>query len=152
VLPSVGTEQVARFEVHPIQSVTVTDQQFLKGDKNGKPVVIGGELQMPVGEGRFPAVILVHGSGGVGAREDRWAQQLNGIGVAAFILDAFTGRGIVQTNTDQSQLESLAMIGDAYRALAVLSKHPRIEASKIALMGFSKGGDVALHASMKRFQ
>src|SRR5207237_8067537 len=75
----------------------------------------------------------------------------NGIGVAVLILDAFTGRGIVQTNTDQSQLESLAMIGDAYRVLAVLSKHPRIDASKSALMGFSKGGDVALHASMKRF-
>ena len=44
------------------------------------------------------------------------------------------------------------MIGDAYRALAVLSKHPRIDPSKIALMGFSKGGDVALHASMRRFQ
>ena len=44
------------------------------------------------------------------------------------------------------------MIGDAYRALAVLSKHPRVVASEIALMGFSKGGDVALHASMKRFQ
>jgi dienelactone hydrolase len=152
VLPSVAWGQVARIEVHPIESVTVTNQQFLNGDKNGKRVVIGGELQLPRGEGRFPAVILVHGSGGVGAREDRWAHELNGIGVAVFILDTFTGRGIVQTNTDQSQLGTLSMIGDAYRALAVLAKHPRIVASKIALMGFSKGGDVALHASMKRFQ
>lgn len=88
VLSSVALAQIARIEVHPIQSVTVTDQQFLKGDKNGEPVVIGGELQMPVGEGRFPAVILVHGWGGVGASIDRWAHQLNGIGVAVFILDA----------------------------------------------------------------
>jgi dienelactone hydrolase len=152
VLPSASPAQVARIEVHPIQSVTVTNQQFLNGDKDGKRVVIGGELQLPPGEGRFPAVLLVHGSGGVGAREDRWAHELNGIGVAVFMLDTFTGRGIVQTNTDQSQLETLAMIGDAYRALTALSKHPRIDASKIALMGFSKGGDVALHASMKRFQ
>ena len=143
---------MARIEVHPIDSVTVTNQQFLNGDKNGKRVVIGGELQLPRGEGRFPAVVLVHGSGGVGAREDRWAHELNEIGVAVFILDTFTGRGIVETNTDQSQLGSLPMIGDAYRALAVLSKHPHIVASEIALMGFSKGGDVALHASMKRFQ
>ena len=70
VLPSVAG-QVARIEVHPIDSVTVTNQQFLNGDKNGKRVVIGGELQLPRGEGRFPAVVLVHGSGGVGAREDR---------------------------------------------------------------------------------
>jgi dienelactone hydrolase len=152
VLPAVAWGQVARIEVHPIESVTVTNQQFLNGDKNGKRVVIGGELQLPRGEGRFPVVVLVHGSGGVGAREDRWAQQLNGIGIAVFILDTFTGRGIVQTNTDQSQLGTLSMIGDAYRALALLAKHPRIVASKIALMGFSKGGDVALHTSMKRFQ
>lgn len=114
VLPSFLSAQVARIEVHPIESVTVTNQQFLNGDKNGKRVVIGGELQIPQGDGRFPAVILVHGSGGVGAREDRWAHELNGIGVAVFILDTFTGRGIVQTNTDQSQLETLSMIGDAY--------------------------------------
>ena len=152
VLTSVASGQVARIEVHPIESVTVTNQQFLSGDKSGKRVLIGGELRFPRGEGRFPAVVLVHGSGGVGGREDRWAHQLNGIGIAVFILDTFTGRGIVQTNTDQSQLGSLSMIGDAYRALAVLSKHPRIVSSKIALLGFSKGGDVALHASMQRFQ
>jgi len=152
LLPSVALPQVARIEIHPIESTTVTNQQFLNGDKNGKRVVIGGELRFPPGEGRFPGVILVHGSGGVGAREDRWAHELNGIGVAVFILDTFTGRRIVQTNTDQSQLETLSMLGDAYRALAALSQHPRIDASKIALMGFSKGGDVALHASMKRFQ
>jgi dienelactone hydrolase len=152
LLPSVALAQVARIEIHPIESTTVTNQQFLNGDKNGNRVVIGGELRIPLGEGRFPGVILVHGSGGVGAREDRWAHELNGIGVAAFILDTFTGRGIVQTNTDQSQLETLSMIGDAYRALAALSQHPRIDPSKIALMGFSKGGDVALHASIKRFQ
>src|SRR2546428_9379264 len=39
-----------------------------------------------------------------------WAQELNGIGVSAFILDTFTGRGIVNTATDQSQLNSLAVL------------------------------------------
>jgi dienelactone hydrolase len=152
VLPSVASGQVARIEVHPIETVTVTNQQFLNGDNSGKRVVIGGELRLPRGEGRFPAVIVVHGSGGAGAREDRWAHELTELGIAVFILDTFTGRGIVQTNTDQSQLETLSIIGDAYRALALLSKHPRIVTSKIALMGFSKGGDVTLRASMKRFQ
>jgi dienelactone hydrolase len=97
-------------------------------------------------------VVLVHSGGGVGANVDRWAQELNAIGVAAFLIDSFTGRGIVQTCSDQSQLGHLAMIFDAYRALDLLSKHPRVDASRIAVMGFSKGGFAALYSSMKRFQ
>lgn len=61
LLPSVALAQVARIEIHPIESTTVTNQQFLNGDKNGKRVVIGGELRIPLGEGRFPGVILVPG-------------------------------------------------------------------------------------------
>ena len=143
--------QTARIEIHSIETMTLTDQQFLTGVKNGKPAMIGGELRLPPGTERFPAVILLHGSLGVGATVDRWARELNGIGVAAFILYSFTGRGIVQTSTDQSQLGRLNMIMDAYRALTILSKHVRIDVSRIALMGFSRGGQATLYASLKRF-
>lgn len=122
------------------------------GEKNGHQVRIGGALRLPKGNMRVPAVLLVHGSAGIGANVDRWAQEFNELGVAAFLLDCFTGRGIVQTITDQSQLGHLAMIVDVYRALELLSKHPRIDTSRIAVMGFSKGGFAALYASLKRFQ
>src|SRR6266853_3479790 len=144
--------KTARIEIHSIETMTLTDKQFLTGAKNGIPVRIGGELRLPRGLSRVPAVILIHGSGGVGANVDRWAQELNEIDVAALLLDCFTGRGIVQTISDQSQLASLAMIVDAYRALDLLSKHPRIDPSRIAVMGFSKGGFAALYASLNRFQ
>jgi dienelactone hydrolase len=144
--------KTARIEIHSIETVTVTDKQFLTGAKNGIPVSIGGELRLPAGPSRVPAVVLVHGSGGVGANVDRWAQVLNEIDVAALLLDCFTGRGIAQTITDQSQLASLAMIMDSYRALDLLSTHARIDASRIAVMGFSKGGFAALYASLDRFR
>jgi hypothetical protein len=38
---------------------------------------------------------------------------------------------------DQSQLDSLAMLVDAYRALGILAQHPRIDANRIGIMGFS---------------
>ena len=72
-------------------------------------------------------MILIHGSGGISAATDRWAQELNSVGIAAFILDSFTGRGIINTNSDQSQLDSIAMMHDAFAALGKLATHPRID-------------------------
>jgi dienelactone hydrolase len=150
--PAAVHAQVARIEMHTFPSTTLTDQEFLTGIREGKPLVLAGELRLPPGSGRLPAVVLVHGSGGVSGYVDDWASKLNAIGVATFVFDSFTSRGIVDTREDQSQLGRLAMIVDAYRALALLSKHPRVDPGRIALMGFSRGGQATLYASLKRFQ
>ena len=144
--------QVARMEIHPFQSATPTDQEFLTGHE-GKTVTIAGELRLPrATTERQPAVILLHGSGGVSGYVVDWEQELNAIGVATFVVDSFTARGIVNTNYDQGQLSQTAMILDAYRALDLLSKHPRLDATRIAVMGFSKGGQAALYSSLNRFR
>ena len=151
--PAARPAQVARMEIHSFQSMTITDQQFLTGQKEGKPVTLAGELRLPrPGNDRLPVVILLHGSGGVSGNVLDWEQDLNAMGVATFVLDSFTPRGIMNTLNNQDQLGRLAMIVDAYRALDVLAKHPRIDPSRIALMGFSRGGQAALLASLKRFQ
>jgi dienelactone hydrolase len=143
----------ARMEIRPVETVTVTTQQFLLGDKNGRPMTLAGELRIPIGAtGKLPAVILAHGSGGLAAYHARWADELNSIGSAAFLLDSFSGRGITSTVNDQSQLDTLAMMVDAYRALAMLAQHPQIDASRIAVMGFSKGAVAAVYSSNERFR
>jgi len=43
----------------------------------------------------------------------RWAQEINNVGVAAFLLDSFSTRGIISTVDDHTELDSLAMIVDA---------------------------------------
>ncbi len=151
--PKVADAQVARIEVHPFRSTTLTDQEFLTGQKEGKPVVIAGELRIPKpGTDRLPAVVLVHGSGGISGYVDDWAQFLNSMGVATFMFDSFTPRGIVSTTDDKDQLGWLTMTVDAYRALEEVAKHPRIDRARIAIMGFSIGGHAALYASLKRFR
>ena len=151
--PLVCSAQIARVELIPFQSVTMSDQDFLNGRTDGKPVTLAGELRIPrPGADKLPAVVLLHGSGGVGTNVVDWGDELNAMGVATFIVDAFTARGIVQTSTQQAVLGRLAMTYDAYRALEVLDKHPRIDGKRVALMGFSRGGQSALYASLKRFQ
>jgi dienelactone hydrolase len=144
--------QAARIEIHTFASLTLSSKQFLTGAKDGPVARIAGALRLPQGTSRTPVVLLVHGSAGIGANVDRWADELNGIGVATFMLDSFTGRGIIETVTDQSRLGHLGMIVDAFRALELLAKHAQVDASRIAVMGFSKGGFVALYSSLKRFQ
>ena len=132
------SDLAARTELRAIDTLTITDQQFLTGDKNGKSVSIAGELRFPQGSpsGKLPAVILLHGSGGI----------------ASLLLDSFSGRGLVSTSTDQALLGRLNMILDAYRAFDVLAAHPRIDAARIAVIGFSRGGQSALYSSLRRFQ
>src|SRR3954470_24273949 len=145
--------QPARIEIHPLDSVHLTNQMFLTGQRSGRSVMLAGELRIAKpGTDKLPAVILVHGSGGIGAATQRWADELNSIGVSAFILDSFAGRGIVSTVADQSQLDSIAMMVDAFKALALLAEHPRIDAKRIAVMGFSKGAVAAVYSSNLRFQ
>jgi dienelactone hydrolase len=153
IFPPTSWAESAKIELYPIQTVTLTDQEFLTGKRDGKPAMIAGELRLPrLGTDRLPAVVIVHGSGGIGGNEDRWARELNEIGVAAFTVDGFTPRGIVSVVADQSQLDALTMVNDAYRALDLLAKHPRIDSTRVGIIGGSRGGRIALSASLKRFQ
>jgi dienelactone hydrolase len=149
---SAGKQIAQRVELHPIASLTLADQQFLTGDANGKPVTLTGEFRIAQGTGRLPVVILMHGSGGVGPNIETWAQQFNAMGISTFVIDGFTGRGMTSVSTNQASLGRLNFILDIYRALDILAKHPRVAPDRIALMGFSRGGQAALYASLTRFQ
>jgi dienelactone hydrolase len=145
--------QVARMEILTFQSMTLTDQEFLSSRKDGKPVTIAGELRLPrPGTDRLPAVVLLHGSGGISGGVTDWEQEFNAMGIATFVIDSFTGRGIASVVNDQSQLGRLTQVFDSYRALEVLEKHPRVDPARIARMGFSRGGQGGVYSGLKRFQ
>ena len=122
-----SNDMAARIELHAINTMTLSDAQFLTGDANGKATVTTGQLRIAAGSGRLPVVVLQHGSGGMAANTDLWEREFNAMGVSTFALDGFTGRGLMQVNTDQALLGRLNFILDIYRSLDVLAKHPRVD-------------------------
>jgi dienelactone hydrolase len=144
-------DMAARTELHAIDTLTLSDSQFLRGDTNARAVVTTGALRIPRGEGRLPVVVLQHGSSGMTANVEMWAREFNETGISTLALDGFTGRGLTDVNSNQALLGRLNFVLDIYRALDVLAKHPRVDPQRIALMGFSRGGQAALYASLTRF-
>ena len=141
----------ARTEVHPVSTLTLSDEQFLKGEGGGRPVTVAGTLRIAQGAGRLPVVVMLHGSSGIGGGTEVWSNDFLAMGISTFALDSFTGRGLTSLNSDQSQLGRLNAILDAYRALEILARHPRVDPTRIALIGFSRGGQATLYAGLKRF-
>jgi dienelactone hydrolase len=120
--------------------------------KEGIAVTVTGFLALPERTDPAPAVILMHGCAGITGSEIGWATTLNGLGIATFIVDSFRGRALAQTCSRSESLNPASAMTDAYSALELLVSNPKIDRTRIAIMGFSLGGLTALRASQVRFQ
>lgn len=104
---------------------------------------IYGRLSLPDKvDGKIPAVVIMHASGGVfNFREHQMAKLLTQSGIAAFIPYSFASRGLKNTKSTSETGTSFGMrIADAFGALRFLSTHPNIDRQKIGIMGYSSGG------------
>jgi dienelactone hydrolase len=108
-----------------------------------------GALFLPVGKPPFPAVILLHGCGGVTQNMDVWAQRLQKWGYAALILDSFAQRGIDNVCNNGLAFPGRERAKDAFAASAYLRTRSDIDAVHIGIIGFSHGGSTALAASVQ---
>ena len=106
-----------------------------------------GTLVLPDGASEAepaPAVVLLHGSGGIKAgREMDTAEWLAGEGIAAFVVDYYAPRGIDPVHDYMLKVVAVTEFdatADAYGALRLLSTHPALDGERIALMGHSYGG------------
>jgi dienelactone hydrolase len=114
-------------------------------------------LFMPAGRhkpGTLPAVIMLHGSGGVlWAREMTYGRQFAAMGVAALAIDVFAARRELAVGFIDRLLnitESM-MIADAYAGLRYLAEqHPGVDTTRVALVGFSYGAMASMYAMNAR--
>ncbi|TAJ25525.1 MAG: hypothetical protein EPO67_20815 [Reyranella sp.] len=118
-----------------------------QGRQKGQPVTVTAEIWWPAKAGPVPAMVIHHGSGGVGEREARFAREMVAMGVAAVVVDSFKPRGVSSTVTDQSAVTGQDFNLDALAVLTALGANPRIDRSRIGIMGFSKGGTSSLMAA-----
>ena len=153
VLMPEANAQFARQDVIGFESETMPERDFLTG-KKGTPVTLAGYLRLPKANEKNPVVVLFHGAGGLLGEVgmvNEWSRVLNEAGIATFTVDSFAGRGVT-TLADAGRVDPVTRVVDAYRALDLLTKHPLIDANKIAVMGFSHGGGAALYSGLVRFQ
>lgn len=119
-------------------------------------VTLAGELTMPEGEGPFPAVVLITGSG----PHDR-NETVSGHKVFLVLSDHLTrrgyavlrydDRGVAGSSGDFSTATTLDFATDAAAALAWLRNQPGIDPARAGYAGHSEGGYVAsLAAPMER--
>ena len=136
------------------ESLSFVTTKVIDAHNEGKPVLVWGYLSVPSAPAeRLPAVILVHGCGGIAGNTAGWVKELNGIGIATFVLDVFTGRGVKEACTTGTVTVNIgSLLADAYRALVLLASNPRLDPQRVALMGFSLGGWATLWAAELRFQ
>jgi len=111
-------------------------------------IELAGTLTLPEGEGPFPAVALITGSGA----QDRdqailghrpflvLADHLTRQGIAVLRSD---DRGVGESGGDFASATSRDFAGDAAAAVAYLRSRPEVDPSRVGLVGHSEGGVIA---------
>jgi dienelactone hydrolase len=114
------------------------------------PETIPATLRLPEGEGRFPAVVILHGSGGVDGRGEQYARAFAAVGIASLEVDMWAARGISNRDGIARRPSHIHAMPDAYGALRFLASHPRIIADRIGAMGMSFGANLSVSVASDR--
>ena len=140
---------------------TMTIKNFLNGVVPEKTLTIWGTLNFPANaaDKNVPAVVILHGGGGIHEWDEHWMNVFNSMGIATFMVDSNWPRRNCKkkfkktyTRWCQDVHRGMGRIIDGYGALELLSKHPRIDPKRIGCMGFSLGARGCLYLNVKRFQ
>lgn len=127
----------------PPFAYSAQDVRYESGD-----IVIAGTLTIPAGDGPFPAVLLISGSGAQDRDETIFghrpffvlADHLTKAGIAVLRVD---DRGVGGTGGNLPQSTTSDLAEDALAGVRFLASRPEIDAKRIGLIGHSEGGTVA---------
>jgi dienelactone hydrolase len=156
LVTAVSTAQV-NAETMMLRSGSYADfRQLVSREAATSEVSIAATLSFPdVARDRYPAVVIVHGLGGYVESNEGWhAAEFRKAGFATLTYDSPTARSMRQGSSTDSRSGPpwASAVAEAYAALTLLAADPRIDASRIAIAGFSFGGEVAHLAAFERLR
>jgi dienelactone hydrolase len=118
-------------------------------------VTLDGVIYRPAGPGPFPAVVALHGCGGLwnrhgapSARHADWGERLAAQGFLVVLPDSFSSRGLGSQCgvTERSVRASRERVSDAHAVRRWLQARADVKPAAISLMGWSNGGSTVLGA------
>ena len=116
--------------------------------------LITGWMQKPAGAGPFPAIVALHGCGGLwakdrlNARHADWGDRLQAAGFVVLFPDSFRSRGVNSICTDRARdITPKGRALDAMGAADWLGSQPFVIKDRIGLLGWSNGGSTVLHVT-----
>jgi dienelactone hydrolase len=121
-----------------------------------KPLTRGDRIQAflakPDGTGPFPAVIGLHGCGGMHeTTKQKLADDLVAWGYVTLLVDSFATRDIDHACTPDRFVGIFSKrTTDAYGALAFLARQPFVDTRRVAAVGFSQGAGITLSVAATR--
>jgi carboxymethylenebutenolidase len=102
-------------------------------------------LYKPAGAGPFPAVLVLHTSGGLRPADLAYASRLADEGYVCLVPDFFTPYGLDQINRQHTfTTHARSIYADFVAAIDMLKKMKEVQADRIGAVGFSNGGYWAL--------
>ncbi|MGA3036420.1 MAG: hypothetical protein ABSE64_02955 [Vulcanimicrobiaceae bacterium] len=111
---------------------------------------LDGYLWQPTTPGPHPAVVLLHGCGGLlsrsthmpDSRAKQWAKLFNEHGYVALAVDSFTPRGVKNMCSPSTLNQAVygARRYDAYAALAYLQSQAYVDGARVAVMARRRDG------------
>jgi dienelactone hydrolase len=113
---------------------------------NGAALQLAAQLYRPQSPGKRPAVAIIHGCGGVGVNNARMAGLLRDWGYVALVVDSFSARHLTDVCGKHwpTQHDADQRTHDIDHALLWLSQQGYVDRARLAFMGYSYGGGVAL--------
>ena len=112
----------------------------------GKPETINATVTRPSGPGPFPAVVILHGCGGLSPQLERWSRFFADHGYVGMVVDSFGPRKVKGDCAPESpdDIPVTARLDDALGALRWLQAQPDVRKDRIGAIGFSQGGVYAM--------